>query len=321
MLTRILSHNNISIEKVNLEYLKPLKSKLARLWVSYSNRKGSRGRQNLISNFEKTSYTLKVPHKTGSPTKRKIEREVETANAKVRKLEGGYNDVLFELDVCRNQLIESQRIVNKLSNPKKNRKGRGKAKNKQNYSGSQKRRHEYQKVDAIKDFLGSESSQSFLSIELKNEDGHTVKVALNQEEGSSKLPCKQNLKEGDTDKLIFIMDSYNVSDNAYHEIAQYCSALPRLCNVQKRRQELNSTFDIKTITGTYEGVFKSLKDHLMQTLSDPDNFSLFVCDDVIQIKLSGDGTRAGTKQHLLNVSYTVIETKTVPQNVETTCLP
>lgn len=102
------------------------------------------------------------------------------------------------------------------------------------------------------------------------------------------------------------MDSNNMTDHAYHELAQTVPCLPRMWRVVKRRQEINNTFDLKATEGTYEGVFTSLKSHLIRTLSSPEKFALFTHNNTVKIKISGDGTRAGSKLHLINFSYTII---------------
>lgn len=179
VLTRILTIHQISFDRVSLSLIRPLKSKLERLWKSYKQQKGSRGRQNLLDSFEESNYTLKVHHTTGSPTKRKLKETVDLANAKVRKLEDNFDNVISEFNQCKNHLAEAQRKVDRLSNPMKNRKERGKAKNKQIYSRRQRRRLTCQKVDAIKELLG-ESDNKYLSVEFSDENGQIVKVAFNE---------------------------------------------------------------------------------------------------------------------------------------------
>ena len=63
------------------------------------------------------------------------------------------------------------------------------------------------------------------------------------------------------DDLIYIMDSCYVTDNGYHEIAQRYPSLARY-RVIKRRHELNQQFNIKEIQGRFEGVYKSVTEHL-----------------------------------------------------------
>ena len=67
----------------------------------------------------------------------------------------------------------------------------------------------------------------------------------------------------------------------------------------------DSTCEIFHLDGEYKGVFKSLKSHLTQNLSDPSKAHL-IQDGKVKIKFSGDGTRAGSKKHMINASYTII---------------
>ena len=305
---RIVTRHHISPEKIDFtgNCLTSLKSKLSRLWNLWKSRKGSCGRLKLLTKFEKTIYTLKVPHKTGSPTKRKLEHELENEIVKRRKVEDSLIKISNDLVKCQEEKREVERKLERFSNPQKRERGeRGKSKGKLSfmYSERQKRRHRRQKVKDAKDLLGE---RKFLSVEFTDEDGHIVKVVENEQVHVLNSP--NQVSDEEIDELIFIMDSFNVTQNGYHEIAQRYSSLPRACRIAKRRGELNNLFEIKTLEGEYSGVYKSLKDHLVGLLSDETN-SYFIQNGQVKIKLSGDGTRAGSKKHLINMSYTVIGDK------------
>ena len=72
MIGRILSRYHIPLAQVNTHCLTPLKNKLTRMWASWKSSKGSSGQRKLLHKFGKSSYILKLSHKTGSPTKRKL---------------------------------------------------------------------------------------------------------------------------------------------------------------------------------------------------------------------------------------------------------
>ena len=74
----------------------------------------------MLDNLQKSTYVVKIPHKTGSPTKRKLEQEVEVANAKIRKLTDGLDKTTTHLARCTEDMHESQRKVDRLSAPNKN---------------------------------------------------------------------------------------------------------------------------------------------------------------------------------------------------------
>ena len=100
-----------------------------------------------------------------------------------------------------------------------------------------------QKINVVKDCIGSDSTNDLVSVDLRDENGNTVKISL--------IDCppetKASFDNNDIDEIIFIMDSYIVTDRGYHEIAQRFPSLPRSCQILKRRQELNATFEIKIL--------------------------------------------------------------------------
>ena len=105
---------------------------------------------------------------------------------------------------------------------------------------------------------------------------------------------EDKITRDDFDEMIFIIDVFYITDNGYHEMAQRHKKLPRACGAIKRRHQLNETCEIFDLDGEYEGVYKSLKAHLTRNLSNPSKVHL-IKDNKVKIKLSGDGTRAGTK--------------------------
>ena len=304
---RILTKHHVSLENCRMHCLKFLESKLGRLWKNWKSANGSSGRQKLLNKWGKSVYTMKVQHKTGSPTKRKLETELKNESCKRRKLENELNNTGIELTKSKEESSELQRKLDRLSNPLKRQRGeRGRSKGKVSYSQSQKRRQKDKKIKMVRDMLGNFSDMgcNAISVQFKNNDGEIIHVFLNEENSPVQKKIIKVTKE-EIDEMIFLMDSCNITDRAYHEVAQQSNSLPRLCSLKKRRHELNSTFEIQTLVGDYEGVFKSLTSHLVQTLSSPSKKHL-IKDENVKIKLSGDGTRAGTKKHLINVSYTII---------------
>ncbi|XP_038061942.1 uncharacterized protein LOC119732485 [Patiria miniata] len=234
---RIIARQNISPERVDSNSLTALRSKLGRLWHSWRSQKGSNGRSKLLRTFEKNVYTLKVPHKTGSPTKRKLEYQLESEKIKRRKVEESLATVSNDLVKCSQEKLEVERKFERYSDPKKREKGeRGRTKGKQSYmySERQRRRHKHKQITDMKDFL--ECRKDLLSVEFLDEGGQTVKVVRNDNDYI--IRTADQICEEDIDEMIFIMDTFNVTQSGYHEIAQRYSALPRACRIAKRRNEL-----------------------------------------------------------------------------------
>ena len=94
--------------------------------------------------------------------------------------------------------------------------------------------------------------------------------------------------------MLFVKDSYSVSDVAYHEMAQLCKQLPRQYKIKERIKDLNKLWNIKPLPNDVEGVQQSLEDRLkvridhLVRVSPPD--SEFMKSKKLHVKLSGDGT-------------------------------
>lgn len=62
--------------------------------------------------------------------------------------------------------------------------------------------------------------------------------------------------------MLFVKDRYDVSNNAYHEMARICHAMPRHYFLKKRIAELNKHWNIKPTPQGICGVQQSLQDRL-----------------------------------------------------------
>ena len=98
---QILVRHHISFKKVDVIFsIRTLESKLRRLWKAWTCKSSGHHHTKLSKKWEKSKYALKVSHKTGSPTKRKLEEEVKDERVKHRKLESDLDKVNEELVTC-----------------------------------------------------------------------------------------------------------------------------------------------------------------------------------------------------------------------------
>ena len=180
---QIVNRHHLVFEDFNFKLSLPLLgSKLRRMWTTWIKKSGGHWHSKLRSQWEKSKYTCKVYHKTGSPTKRKLEDEVVHAQVARRKLEDDLKDTSTELGKCRAEKEELERKVDRLANPTKQRLGvRGRRKGKSNYSKCQKWRHKQQKIEAIKETLMDISSPGLrpCTFEFKDDEGEKVTVMFN----------------------------------------------------------------------------------------------------------------------------------------------
>ena len=122
------------------------------------------------------------------------------------------------------------------------------------------------------------------------------------------------------DMMLFVKDSYSVSDVAYHEMAQLCKQLPRQYKIKERIKDLNRLWNIKPLPNDIEGVQQSLQERLkvrierLVQISPPD--SEFVKSKKVNVKLSGDGTCIGKRLHVVCFTFTVLEESEITGSYE-----
>ncbi|XP_021352099.1 uncharacterized protein LOC110466641 isoform X1 [Mizuhopecten yessoensis] len=172
-------------------------------------------------------------------------------------------------------------------------------------SGQSKRRKvERETVKKSLKFLDKENIKP-LSVSVERENGKKEVLVLR--ESKEKQDMEENSDE--LSALLYILDTFNISREAYAELSMYCKELPRRHVLQEYVNKLNTGFKIVD-TPNGLGVQQSLKTKLLQVLNSltaEDN--KFAPDGKIKIKLSGDGTNVGKRLHVVNVSFTVINEK------------
>nr|XP_054750436.1 LOW QUALITY PROTEIN: uncharacterized protein LOC129256207 [Lytechinus pictus] len=309
VLTKVLNTHHITLEGIDLSSVfKTLKQKVKSLFQKSKKcvKAGGKSVEMQLRKWKETEYSLKLPHKSGSPTKRKLQEDVQEEKSKRIKLESELTVLTNKLEQTEGKNLELERRVQRLKNPMKKQKGgRGKNKNKLKYTPSQKYRHQ---ANALKEFKSTvqEGAKNAgftpIKIEIQNDKAKTINLIFEEREGP--------ITETDIDEMLFILDSFNIPQKGYHELAQRFAALPRLFSINERKQSINSECRVKEIDVVHgkiriTGVYRSLEDCLTSVLSDQKRSHLIV-NNKVKIKISGDGTRAGKKTHLVNVTITII---------------
>ena len=305
VLIKILNRHHMTVDHFLLPaVLSSLRSKLKRMFQTVSKcvRSGGTNLAHQLKKWRESVYNLKLPHVTGSPTKRKLETDLERESKRRRSLETELNDTKAE-----NHELERQ--VERLKNPVKRKKGqRGRGKGKLAYKKSQRYKKRANNLSNMKDVINSSvEGTGFTPVSLKLRDSAGKIVTLSFEDGLGDEVTAQ-----DIDEMLFILDTFNIPLKGYHEIAQRYSNLPRLNAINTKKQSLNDACpvdDIRVELGDqiFTGVVRSITESLTSTLTEKPHL---IKDGHVRIKLSGDGTKAGKKKHLVNFTYTIIDEDT-----------
>lgn len=91
----------------------------------------------------------------------------------------------------------------------------------------------------------------------KQNSGSPVKITLNKHNSNDKPQPGQEDYES-VEQILYILDRFTVSDEAYHELS-IASNLPTLSKMKKARATLNSSLDLRRLSGGYPGVFRPFK--------------------------------------------------------------
>ena len=109
----------------------------------------------------------------------------------------------------------------------------------------------------------------------------------------------------DISLMLYVKDKFHISDLAWRELSQLANDVPSLYSLKSRIDFLNKKWNILPSPGPATGVQMKLSDSLHDQLRRLHETGVDL-NDIIKIKVSGDGTRIGKRLQLLNVTYTII---------------
>ena len=84
---------------------------------------------------------------------------------------------------------------------------------------------------------------------------------------SRSLPS-HNQPTAQIDEVLFLLDSFNISDEFYHEISMIDKSLPRSYLIKQRRNEITSDVAIHRLARPFFGCYRSLEDRIVEKLTD-----------------------------------------------------
>ena len=143
--------------------------------------------------------------------------------------------------------------------------------------------------------------------EVFNEDTGKLETFSLLEEGE--LPFIDNTEKEMTDKKLddlnmwmYLKDKFNTSNEAWREFS--VKDMPKLSQITKRINELNTSWNLICTPGEAEGVQVKFEDSLRKQLT-----RLDLKENTIKVKLSGDGTQIGKRLKIVNFTYTILNEK------------
>ncbi len=198
------------------------------------------------------------------------------------------------------------------------KRGRDRTKSMDDYSVSHLRRLKRQRTASCATSLSWMDGEGYTPIRLEvrnNITGDIESVTLDQGDSEAILgPDAASIRESDLDIIsimLYAKDKYDVSGNAYHEMARICKEMPRHYQLKKRISELNKLWSIRPTPNGICGVQQSLEDRLRARVSylhkTAPADAPFRANKTLNVKLSGDGTNIGKRLHVVNFTFTLLE--------------
>ena len=99
-----------------------------------------------------------------------------------------------------------------------------------------------------------------VKLTVRNKNGDLEDINLIDPEAKSKsVSRKKTINEATINKFLYAKDKFNVSNEAYNEIAVINEELPRSHVIKSKAKELNSFLDIKAVQRGVEGYQQSIR--------------------------------------------------------------
>ena len=241
--------------------------------------------------------------------KRKAEAELSGERAKREKVEGKLKEVTNELQVVKSTCKKAERANKALSCTIA---GVGSRKSRKSLCNlSRQRKHERKKqalvnIQAALSFLENDGLKA-TSVDVTDVTSSQAYVADIQSGSFSSQSCTNQTVQSNTklDMVLYVKEKFNLSREAYHELSIVVRDLPRSSVVQKRVQELNNKWSIKPCPANLgvqqSRVFTRIQSLINSRKIDPSS------ENVISLKLTGDGTNLGRNIHIVNFAFTLLQ--------------
>ena len=108
---------------------------------------------------------------------------------------------------------------------------------------------------------------------------------------------------------LYLKHKFNISNEAWHEIAMKANGVPNTYSIKKRIKELNSKWNLKPTPGDTEGVQLGFSETLQEHIVKLQQTGEIKDGETIKINLSGDGTNIGKRLTVVNFTFTIVNEK------------
>lgn len=125
-------------------------------------------------------------------------------------------------------------------------------------------------------------------------------VLVNLEKSYSDIDVEEKRK---LRELVYILDTFCISDAAYHELAAAYPELPRKSHIVQERNAIDTKFNIERCPGNVPGVYVSISSEISSYV----RYNDLPNDKPLRIKIAGDGTRVSRISSFVTISMSFLE--------------
>jgi len=146
----------------------------------------------------------------------------------------------------------------------------------------------------------------------ETENFHPIKVQMMNKDTKEALDIECGNAVGTSDKSMVekALLRFNISDVAYHELAQINPTLPRQSQLTKVSKGMNTAYNVWPTPGQTKGVQQSIVDRLKIRLQHIlKNNPSFALRKSIRVKITGDGAVVSRSLHFLVVAFSIVDVK------------
>lgn len=95
----------------------------------------------------------------------------------------------------------------------------------------------------------------------------SMTVPLSSSHTRSSINTSSRSSENTIDEVLFLLDSYGISDEFYHELSMIHTSLPRSYLIKQRRNNISTNIPSHRLPKPYFGCYRSLKESIIEALS------------------------------------------------------
>ena len=201
------------------------------------------------SNFFALNWTLSI-------TEEELDPSIQEENARLHE----------EVKSLQSQVVASSHILRSIQQNTPTSKRTAK-----HYSKRHERRVKKRRIDECTASLSwLQEGLTPVKLIVMNSDTNEVQEVTLRKDLEQVLNLNgEHLTEEEADSLLMVLyvkDKYNVSGNAYHEMASICRQMPRHYKLKRKIAELNSLWNFKPTPEGTVGVQQPLKERLFNCL-------------------------------------------------------